>query len=264
MGTRTALPLRAPASRDPEAVTAVPPHTQPERVSLLGLPLDLVDLGGAVEVLRAWVGDPNSSRTVITLNPEIVVQSETDAPLREAIQRANLVTADGVGIVWAVRQRLKRSLPGRATGVDIAVKLMELEGQNLRVYFLGAKPGVAERAARNSAERFKIQIAGVRDGYFKPDQLETIVRDIRESKADLLLTALGAGRQETFNQTHCPARVSIGVGGTLDVLAGEVERAPEWTTRLGIEWVWRITTMRRWNRAVRLLEFAQRVLTARA
>ena len=86
---------------------------------------------------------------------------------------------------------------------------------------------------------------------------------VRESKADLLLTALGAGRQETFNQTYRPARVSIGVGGTLDVLAGEVERAPEWTARLGIEWVWRITTMRRWNRAWRLVEFVGRTLRAR-
>jgi N-acetylglucosaminyldiphosphoundecaprenol N-acetyl-beta-D-mannosaminyltransferase len=242
----------------------VPSKAQPERVSLLGLPLDLIDLEGAVRILRDWVRDPASAKTVITLNPEIVVQSETDAPLRESIEKADLVTADGVGIVWAVKQRLKRSVPGRTTGVDLAVRLMELEGQDLRVYFLGAKPGVATRAAQNSAQRFGIQIAGVRDGYFKPEELENIVREVRESKAGLLLTALGAGRQETFNHTHRPARVSIGVGGTLDVLAGEVERAPEWTSKLGIEWVWRITTMRRWNRAWRLVEFAQRVLTARA
>ena len=132
---------------------------QLERVSLLGLPLDMIDLDGAITVLRGWLREP-AARTVITLNPEIVVQSETDAPLREAIQGADLVTADGVGIVWAVKQRLKRDAPGRATGVDLAVKLMELEGQNLRVYFLGAKPGVAERAAQKSLERFGIVIAG--------------------------------------------------------------------------------------------------------
>ncbi len=237
--------------------------TAPERVTLLGLPLDLVDLEGCADLLRRWLHDPTASRTVITLNPEIVVQSETDASLRVAIEQADLVTADGVGIVWAVKQRLGRTVPGRATGVDIAVKLMELEGSNLRVYFLGAKPGVAERAARNSAARFGIQVAGYRDGYFKPGELETVLNEIRASQADLLLTALGAGRQETFNHTHRPARVSIGVGGTIDVLAGEVERAPEWTSRLGVEWVWRITTMRRWNRAWRLVEFTQRVLMAR-
>ncbi len=235
---------------------------QPERVSLLGLPLDMVDLDGAIQVLRGWLREP-AARTVITLNPEIVVQSETDAPLCEAIRGADLVTADGVGIVWAVKQRLKRDAPGRATGVDLAIKLMELEGPNLRVYFLGAKPGVAERAAQKSLERFGIVIAGARDGYFEPDQMDAVVNAVRESKADLLLTALGAGRQETFNQKHRPARVSIGVGGTLDVLAGEVERAPEWTTRLGIEWVWRITTMRRWNRARRLVEFVGRTLRAK-
>lgn len=238
--------------------------TAPERVTLLGLPLDMVDLEGCVGLLRQWIHDSTAARTVITLNPEIVVQSKTDAPLQAAIQQADLVTADGVGIVWAVKQRLRRAVPGRATGVDIAVRLMELEGSKLRVYFLGAKPGVAERAAHNSAARFGIQVAGYRDGYFKPDELETVLDEIRASQAHLLLTALGAGRQETFNHTHRAARVSIGVGGTIDVLAGAVERAPEWTSRLGIEWVWRITTMRRWNRAWRLVEFAQRVLMARS
>ena len=175
----------------------------PERVSILGLPLDLLDLESTVGILRDWARAsqprrPISGRTVITLNPEIVVQSETDAPLRAAIEGANLVTADGVGIVWAAG-RLVNKKPARATGVDIAVRLMELEGQLLRVYFLGAKPGVAERAANACREKYGIQIAGFRDGYFKPNNLETVVKDVREARTDLLLTGLGAGRQEIFN-----------------------------------------------------------------
>jgi N-acetylglucosaminyldiphosphoundecaprenol N-acetyl-beta-D-mannosaminyltransferase len=234
----------------------------PERVSILGLPLDLVDLETTVNILKTWVQNPSSKRTVITLNPEIVVQSETDAPLRAAIEAADLVTADGVGIVWAAG-RLVNKKPARATGVDIAVKLMELEGKNLRVYFLGAKPGVAERAANACREKYGIQIAGFRDGYFKPADLEAVVTDVREARADLLLTGLGAGRQEIFNHTQRPAKICIGCGGTIDVLAGEVELAPDWTRRLGVEWVWRITTMRRWSRAWRLVEFVGRVLMAR-
>ena len=233
----------------------------PERVSLLGLPLDLVDLETSINVLSAWLRDPASRRTVITLNPEIVVQSETDAALRAAISAADLVTADGVGIVWAAK-RIAKPVPGRATGVDLANRLMAQGGRDLRVYFLGAKPGVAERAARACQERYGIEIAGARDGYFKADGEASVVEAVRASDAHLLLTGLGGGRQELFNDTHRAARVAIGCGGTLDVLAGEVERAPSWTSKLGIEWVWRITTMRRWSRAWRLVEFAQRVLVA--
>ena len=246
----------------------MPPElTAPERVSILGLPLDLVDLETTVNILRDWARASDLSklglgRTVITLNPEIVVQSETDAPLRAAIEGADLVTADGVGIVWAAG-RLVNKKPARATGVDIAVRLMELEGKNLRVYFLGAKSGVAERAAKACQEKYSIQIAGFRDGYFKPTDLETVVHDVRESRVDLLLAGLGAGRQEIFNHTQRPAKICIGCGGTIDVLAGEVELAPDWTRKLGIEWVWRITTMRRWARAWRLVEFVGRVLTAK-
>jgi N-acetylglucosaminyldiphosphoundecaprenol N-acetyl-beta-D-mannosaminyltransferase len=232
-----------------------------ERINILKLPLDLVDLPATLEILREWLKDPNSRRTVITLNPEICVQAETDPKLREAILGVDLSTPDGVGMLWAAK-RAGKTIAGRATGVDIVQDLMKLEGQNLRVYFLGAKPGVAEVAAKNCSEKYGIQIAGVQDGYFKTEEGAAIAQIIRDSRADLLLTGLGAPRQELFNFEFKPARISISVGGTIDVLAGTVERAPDWAINLKIEWVWRIIKLGRWDRAKRLLQFATRVMTS--
>jgi N-acetylglucosaminyldiphosphoundecaprenol N-acetyl-beta-D-mannosaminyltransferase len=232
-----------------------------ERINILKLPLDLVDLPATLEILREWLKDPNSRRTVITLNPEICVQAETDPKLRDAILGVNLSTPDGVGMLWAAK-RAGKTIAGRATGVDIVQDLMKLEGQNLRVYFLGAKPGVAEVAAKNCSEKYGIQIAGVQDGYFKPEERAAIAQNIRDARADLLLTGLGAPRQELFNFEFKPARISISVGGTIDVLAGTVERAPDWAINLKIEWVWRIIKLGRWDRAKRLLQFATRVMTS--
>jgi N-acetylglucosaminyldiphosphoundecaprenol N-acetyl-beta-D-mannosaminyltransferase len=231
-----------------------------ERINILKLPLDLVDLPMTLEILREWLKDENAKRTVITLNPEICVQAETDPKLREAILGVDLSTPDGVGMLWAAK-RAGKNIAGRATGVDIVQDLMKLEGKNLRVYFLGAKPGVAEVAAKNCAEKFGIQIAGVQDGYFKPEERSAIAQTIRESRADLLLTGLGAPRQELFNFEFKPAKISISVGGTIDVLAGTVERAPDWAIKMKIEWVWRIVKLGRWDRAKRLVQFATRVMS---
>ncbi len=232
------------------------------RASLFDLPLDLLDLPGVATLLSAWAADPASKRTVVTLNPEFVVQCDTDAQFKEDIQRADLVTADGVGITWAAG-RMGISVPGRAPGVDIGNAVMRAGGANLRVFFLGAKPGVATRAAETCAALYGVQIAGVQDGYFKPEEAEGIAQRILKADTHLLLTGLGGGKQERFNQRFRAARVSIGCGGYIDVLAGETALAPDWTRRMGVEWIWRIVTLGRWNRARRLLEFVVKTLTTK-
>jgi N-acetylglucosaminyldiphosphoundecaprenol N-acetyl-beta-D-mannosaminyltransferase len=234
----------------------------PTRATLFDLPLDLVDLTQAVNLLNRWVQDSTSRRTVVTLNPEFVVQCDTDAQFKRDIQNADLVTADGVGITWAAK-RFNIPVPGRAPGVDLGNGVMERGGDKLRVFFLGAKPGVAERAARACQQRYGVQIAGFQDGYFKPEQEDAIAKRILEADTHLLLTGLGGGKQERFNDRHRAARVAIGCGGYIDVLAGEVALAPDWTRRLGVEWIWRIITMNRWSRAKRLWDFAVKTLSTR-
>ena len=234
----------------------------PPRATLFDLPLDLVDLQGVTDLLSNWTADPASRRTVVTLNPEFVVQCDTDAQFKEDIQRADLVTADGVGITWAAG-RLGINVPGRAPGVDIGNAVMKSRGAALRVFLLGAKPGVAARAAEACVAAYGVQVAGVQDGYFKPEDAEAIAQRIADSDTHLLLTGLGGGKQERFNQRFRAARVAIGCGGYIDVLAGETALAPDWTRRMGVEWIWRIVTLGRWNRAQRLLDFVVKTLSAK-
>jgi N-acetylglucosaminyldiphosphoundecaprenol N-acetyl-beta-D-mannosaminyltransferase len=225
-----------------------------QRITLLGLPLDLITLPQTLSLLGRWVADPQSRRTVVTNNPEFIVQAQNDKIFAEDIAAADLVTADGIGMVLAGK-KFGHAVP-RATGVDIARGLMAQQGASLRVFFLGAKPGVAARAAAECAKEYNIVVAGVQDGYFAPEQSAQIAKTILDSETHLLLTGLGGGKQERFNQSHRVARVAIGCGGTIDVLAGEAPLAPQWIRKIGFEWLWRIVKFKRWQRGLRLLEFA--------
>lgn len=234
----------------------------PGRLALFGLPLDPVTLDAALALLSHHVtaarGGDRQTHTVVTLNPEFVMQARDDVAFRRAIAAADLVTADGTGIVYAARQLLGVTVP-RAPGYDLSVGLMQQHGAGLRVFFLGAKPGVAEAAAQAAHERYGVTVAGVHHGYFPPAEDARVAALVGESQADLLLTAMGAARQEIFNDywrgvLNVP--VAMGVGGVLDVLAGTARLAPTWTRKLGVEFVWRVASDRsRWGRAPRLAQF---------
>ncbi|PNY82355.1 WecB/TagA/CpsF family glycosyltransferase [Deinococcus koreensis] len=233
------------------------------RLSLFDLPLDVISLPQTLDRLSGWMfGGPRAAHTVVTLNPEFIVQCQTQPDFVRAIQSADLVTADGVGIVWAARQLHQTEVP-RAPGFDIVKGLMERHGAELRVFFLGSKPGVAELAAQNAARDHGIQVAGTHHGYFDLDEDQRVAELVAASGAHLLLTAMGARRQETFNQYWrqvIGVPVMIGCGGVLDVLAGSAQLAPDWTRRAGVEWIWRVVGDRkRWGRAPRLLQFVQMV-----
>lgn len=231
------------------------------RAEVLGYPLDVVTASEAARRV-AQLAFAADGATVVTLNPEIVVRAEREPRLRRAISRADLCVADGVGIVWAAR-RAGVPLPGRVPGVELAEAAMREGGAALRVYFLGARPGVAERAAEASRRRFDVTVAGARDGFFRDEEAPEVVEAVRTSGAHLLLAGLGE-RQEVFldeHRDHLGVGAAMGVGGTLDVLAGEVRRTPGWTRRLGVEWAWRVgLDPKRWHRAPRLARFVRLVL----
>ncbi|GAA4020018.1 WecB/TagA/CpsF family glycosyltransferase [Deinococcus rubellus] len=241
------------------------------RLILLDLPLDPVTLEQALDRLEAWLSaERRGPHTVVTLNPEFIIQARAEdarsgevGAFTQAMQRADLVTADGVGIVWAARRLLGEAVP-RAPGFDLAAGLMQRRGAALRVFFLGSRPGVAEAAAASARTQYGIQVAGVHHGYFGPEDDARVAGLIAQSGADLLLTGMGAGRQEAFNEAwraRLGVPVLLGCGGVLDVLAGTAALAPAWTRRLGVEWVWRVAgDRRRWGRAPRLARFVGLVL----
>ncbi len=234
-----------------------------ERLELLGLPLDPVSMREALERIQGFLAEPGT-RQVVTLNPEITVRAQRDPELARAIREAELVTPDGIGVLWAARTLCGARLSERVTGVDLTLELFRRLGPKLRVFFLGGRPGVAERAAARAQAEWGVQVAGSHHGFFQDEA--AVVARIRAARADLLLAGLGE-RQEVFLHRHKPhlgVRVAIGVGGTLDVLAGEARRAPEWTRRVGVEWLWRVgLDPKRWPRAGRLARFVGLVWRAR-
>lgn len=229
-----------------------------ERVALLGLPLDPVGMEEALARIRGFL-EEEGTHQVVTLNPEIAVRAQEDPALRQAILEAELVTPDGIGILWAAKRLLGLDLKERVTGVDLTLALFR-RFPGIRVYLLGGKPGVAGRAAAE-ALRLGAEVVGFHHGYFQEE--EKVVEEIRQKAPDLLLVGMGE-RQETFihrHKTHLGAKVAMGVGGTLDVLAGEAKRPPVWAQRLGLEWLLRVgLDPKRWKRAPRLLRFAYMVL----
>lgn len=235
-----------------------------QRVEILGTPVDLVNLEQTLAWMEEKITHPAPHcQQIITTNPEAVVRAQSDPTLKKALLESELVTADGVGIVWAVNRLTGHKLRDRVPGSEILPAAFARFGPRLRVYFLGAAPGVAERAAQNARGRWGIQVCGVQDGYFQ-DEAE-VVAAIRQAQPDLLVVGMGE-RQDTFihhHKAHLGARVAIGVGGMIDVLAGEVRRAPVWAQKLKIEWLVRIAFDRkRWGRFPRLLRFVRLVMAS--
>ncbi|MEJ5337985.1 MAG: WecB/TagA/CpsF family glycosyltransferase [Thermus sp.] len=229
-----------------------------ERLTLLGLPLDPVDMEGALERIGRFL-EEGGAHQVVTLNPEIAVRAQEDEALRRAVLEAELVTPDGVGILWAAQRLCGAKLKERVTGIDLTLALLG-RFPGLRVYLLGGRPGVAEKAAKEVA-RLGGEVVGFHHGYFREEG--PVLEDIQKKAPDLLLVGMGE-RQEVFihrNKAHLGARVAMGVGGTLDVLAGEAKRPPLWAQRLGLEWLLRVgLDPKRWRRAPRLFRFAYMVL----
>jgi N-acetylglucosaminyldiphosphoundecaprenol N-acetyl-beta-D-mannosaminyltransferase len=179
---------------------------------------------------------------VVTPNPEFLLMAQRDADFLQALNGADLVIPDGIGVVYSGKilgTPFKERVPGIDFGEDMLACLNELGG---RLYLLGAKPGVAEQAACRLLERHpNIILCGTHDGYFQDD--EAMMRKVSAANPDLLLVCLGAPRQEKWMARwgkHTGAKLAIGMGGALDVLSGNVQRAPEVWQKLNLEWAYRL------------------------
>jgi N-acetylglucosaminyldiphosphoundecaprenol N-acetyl-beta-D-mannosaminyltransferase len=158
------------------------------------------------------------------------------------LNHASLTLPDGVGVVYAAKL-LGRPLKERVPGIDFATGLMaRLEADGRRLFLLGAKPGVAEQAAVNLRKTYpKLSVCGIHDGYFTSDA--PVEDAIRQAQADVVFVCLGAPKQEKWMAAHGPAtgaHLMVGLGGAMDVFAGNVKRAPGLWQRLGLEWFYRL------------------------
>ena len=226
-----------------------------DTVEILGVNIDRVTFNEALDIAEGFVKEEGVS-TIFTPNAEIVMCAQQDAELKEILNNADMCTADGIGVVYGSRI-LNNPLPQRVAGFDIVCSLLErLAKTGDGVFLFGAKPGVAETAKTKLEEKYPgILISGCRDGYFKPEDEEEIVQRINESGAKLLLVCLGAPKQEKWLHAHIDeldVGVAFGLGGSLDVFAGTVKRAPEFFQKHGIEWLYRL--MKQPKRAIRMLD----------
>lgn len=228
------------------------------RTNVLGVGFDPVTTDGAVSLALGLMA-AGGGAYVCTPNPEVVMLCREDAALMDAVNGADIVLADGVGIVWAAKT-LGHPVPERAAGYDFLIALLEgLEGT---VFILGGRPGVAARAGDRILRRFpNVTVVGVRDGYFTDEQ--SVLDELCAVRPDLVMVCLGAPKQELFMARYAHAvgaGLMVGLGGSVDVLAGDVQRAPEWFIKHGLEWLWRLITQpRRLKRAMRLPQFVSAV-----
>ena len=211
------------------------------RIDVLGVGFDNVTMAEAVEKAWALLGQPGA-HYVVTPNPEIVEVCRTDAAAMAAVNGADLVLPDGVGVIKGAAM-LGTPLKEKTPGVEFAGHLMAkmaVGGKSL--YLRGAKPGVAELAAnRLQAQYPGLRIAGTHDGYFQEDG--PVVEEIRQSGADCVFVCLGAPKQEKWmaaNGAATGASLLCGLGGSLDVFAGVVARAPRFWSDHGLEWFYRL------------------------
>lgn len=211
------------------------------RTKILGVGFDDVTLEAAVDRSLSLLEEPGG-HYVVTPNPEIVYLCRKDGGLLNVVNGADLVLPDGIGVIYAARL-LKKPLAGKVAGIDYGDALADaMAGRSKSLFLLGAKPGVAERAAEELKRRHPgLIIAGTADGYFKDDG--PVTEKINASGADVVFVCLGAPKQERWmnaNRDRVSARLMVGLGGSLDVFAGNVRRAPDVWVRLGLEWLYRL------------------------
>lgn len=223
------------------------------KINILGVAFDALTLGEAEERADALLCS-GAGGYIVTANPEIVLRCREDAAYAAAVNGAKLVLADGVGDLCAARI-LGTPLPGRVAGADLVPRLLaRLAERGGSVFLYGARPGVAQRAGESLQSACPgLRIAGTENGYISDET--ALFAALEREKPDLLLLGLGAPRQELWmaeNRQRTPA-VMIGVGGLLDVFAGDIPRAPESWQRLGLEWLYRLLREpRRFKRVIRL------------
>jgi N-acetylglucosaminyldiphosphoundecaprenol N-acetyl-beta-D-mannosaminyltransferase len=260
--TTSAIPTRSagqPAGEEPRVRPL-------EWLPMLGVRVTRLTRSQAMETLAEFIrsGVPH---LVVTADSSAVVIAASDEEFRRIVNSADLVTADSTGILWAAR-RLGCPLPERVSGVDLADQLCALCARNGDTVFLyGAAPGVAEAAATNLQARYPgLRVAGTAHGFLTEAEQQELVETIRAARPQVLLVAMGIPRQEKWihrNLARLGVPVAMGVGGSFDVFAGRVRRAPVWMQRHGLEWIYRVlSNPRKIAKAATLPRFVLMVLRA--
>ncbi len=213
-----------------------------ETVNILGVNIDKITAKDALLKAEGFANSDGVS-VIYTPNPEIVMAAYEDEEFKNVLNSSDMCVPDGIGVVYGAKM-IGNPLPERVAGFDLSKGLIEkLSKTGGSVFLFGSKPGIAELAGENLVKEYPgIKIAGTRDGYFKESDEQEIIDAINASNANLLLVCLGAPKQEKWiykNKDKLNVNLCIGAGGSLDVFAGAVNRAPEIFIKLNLEWFYR-------------------------
>ena len=213
-------------------------------VRILGVKINKVNIDEAYNLFLNFM-ERDKLSMIFTPNTEIVMKAQEDQELKDILFDADLVIPDGIGLLYASKLH-GLGLEERVTGIDLMDKILNYCNNTKRsIYIFGGKPEVAKEATDNILKKYpNIKIAGYSDGYYKDKEAELkIIDKINESKPDVLFVALGAPKQEKWIYNYrkiLNTKVAMGVGGSVDVWAGRVKRAPELFRKIGMEWLYRL------------------------
>ncbi|QHW29913.1 WecB/TagA/CpsF family glycosyltransferase [Paenibacillus rhizovicinus] len=233
---------------------------------IMGIPVPKLTMAETVARVQAVIqAKKQKLYHIVTLNPEIAMSCQQDQELRGIIDEADLLTADGIGIVMVSRMR-RNPLPERVTGCDLLFELLEAGNRRQwSFYLLGGSEETNKRAAEVMQAQYpRAVVAGRQHGFFDPSEDERIAADITAKRPDVLVVALGAPKAERWIHAYkdrLDASIAVGVGGSLDIVAGTVKRAPRIWQRLHAEWLFRLINQpSRWRRQLILPRFALKAL----
>ncbi len=213
------------------------------RTEIMNVPIDVISKKEAL----AWVLDAlkkNKYQMLFTPNPEFVMTAQKDKEFMDILKKGDLVIADGIGILLASKLN-KVKIAERVTGCDLMFTIFDtIKNMDYSVYILGGKPGVCELAKKNMESKFQnLKIIGCHNGFFDEKQEKLIVEEIQTLKPDILIVCTGFPKQEKWIYKYrdvLPVKVAMGLGGSIDIMAGTVKRAPKQWSAIGLEWLYRL------------------------
>jgi N-acetylglucosaminyldiphosphoundecaprenol N-acetyl-beta-D-mannosaminyltransferase len=227
------------------------PIANRKRIQLFGVEIDSVTMVESVQLVFNWIAQKERiCRFIVTPNVDHIVKLQHNTGLKRAYEKASLIVTDGRPVVWAASM-LGEHIPEVVTGSDLVPSIFDFAHHHqipIRVYLLGAMPGVAEHAKSMILARWTcVEVVGTHSPAFgfekDADQCQSIIASINESQADVLVIGLGAPKQELWVTQFAPqlsVKVALCVGATIDFIAGEKARPPVWVRKIGMEWMHRM------------------------
>ena len=221
------------------------------KLSIMGVRINNITMNEVMDIIKTKISN-NKQYIIYTPNTEFVMMCQKDDEFMELMNNSDINIPDGIGLIYASKIK-KHPLKEKVAGFDLSVNLLKLANENsLKLFVVGGKPGVAEKAMENVHEKYpNIDIVGIQHGYFKGTHLGKngheeelkVLENINKAEPHILFVGFGAKKQEQwieYNKDKIIAKIIIGNGGTLDGLAGNVKRAPEIFIKLGLEWFYRL------------------------